>query len=478
MQSLKSATVFKRHAIAPMYNVHNLIDMTKIMTVNHFVHIYDSYVYKVVHKVTGHWYIGRQKNPKEIIGVNYFTGSKANTSLWFRDSFSRKSETKSDWIIHILYQGVDYKEVEDCEIIKHGLHHPIDNPLSLNFHNCGKNFATSSSNSLGYLMIIKHDTIKYIEKENLQYYLDNGWGRQSVRVHKNNITKIISIDALEEYVSLGWSRGIANEPHLKGKIVVHNNQIDCKFIYEDELDEYLSNGWERGNNTNDMKDRVAIHKDNVIKRVYQSDVESYLSSGWILGTGNSVVKSSVWMSKDDKTKMIKPNQVEEYVQNGWHLGRDIGNKSGNIVIHNNDGKILYVSEEELDYYLLNNWYLGRKDYKDGDLEVSTICRNGLTQYVNTSSIRFYVARGWTVVKSKRGRGLAKRLSIVNYEGVTKYVFDEWLDEHLMNGWQLGTKYKNVYPKDYIEVQRNGIVQYVFKYRLQVYTDLGWLPTNK
>ncbi len=102
MQSLKSATVFKRYEIVPMYNVHNLIDMTKVMTVNNFVHIYDSYVYMVIHKVTGHWYIGRQKNPKEIIGVNYFTGSKANTSLWFRDSFSRKSETKSDWVIHIL----------------------------------------------------------------------------------------------------------------------------------------------------------------------------------------------------------------------------------------------------------------------------------------------------------------------------------------------------------------------------------------
>jgi hypothetical protein len=97
----------------------------------------------VKNKNTGHWYIGKQGNPKKVIGVNYFTTStsKSDIAKWFQKSFSRDSLELDKWSIRILFQGEDYEEVEELLIDTMGLHHPDNNPLSLNFGNAGESWS-------------------------------------------------------------------------------------------------------------------------------------------------------------------------------------------------------------------------------------------------------------------------------------------------------------------------------------------------
>lgn len=84
-------------------------------------------------------------------------------------SFARGSNELENWDIVILYQGKDYLEVE-CELIQeNGLHHPIENPLSLNFHN-KHNFAVNGMVSVYDNILCQTDSITqeeyYIRKEN------------------------------------------------------------------------------------------------------------------------------------------------------------------------------------------------------------------------------------------------------------------------------------------------------------------------
>lgn len=106
--------------------------------------ITESYVYLVLNKITGHWYIGRQIDVCKIIGKNYFTGSisKRKIAKWFQESFCKESETLHDWDIFILYQGDKYKEYEEKWIDFYGMHNAKNNPLSLNFNDGNKTFTS------------------------------------------------------------------------------------------------------------------------------------------------------------------------------------------------------------------------------------------------------------------------------------------------------------------------------------------------
>lgn len=105
--------------------------------------ITESYVYMVKNKKTGHWYIGKQANPRKVIGLSYFTTSvsKHPMAKWFQGSFASGSEELNDWDVEILFQGEDYEEAEEVLIELMGLYHPENNPLSLNFGNTGGSFS-------------------------------------------------------------------------------------------------------------------------------------------------------------------------------------------------------------------------------------------------------------------------------------------------------------------------------------------------
>lgn len=147
---------------------------------------------------------------------------------------------------------------------------------------------------------------KYIDKSDLENYLNSGWflgselsGKKHVyKLDNGNILKkIISTEELDKYLGNGWSVGYYNmkgnsSPTL-GRIKVHkfheDQSLETKLIHKDELKRYLDTGWKRGRIS--IKDRLlvirTIHlsgssKHHPLEKRYISNhqLENYLNLGW------------------------------------------------------------------------------------------------------------------------------------------------------------------------------------------------------
>ena len=115
--------------------------------------------------------------------------------------------------------------------------------------------------------------MKYIYKENLNEYLNNGW-------ILGELPKIYSEEKKKEI-----SKKISEK--IKGKIYIHKDKQN-KMINISELDNYIKDGWVKGQ----YKTRVNkistlgtkwMNNDIINKNVPNDDVENYLKNGWILG---------------------------------------------------------------------------------------------------------------------------------------------------------------------------------------------------
>lgn len=115
--------------------------------------------------------------------------------------------------------------------------------------------------------------MKYVYKENLNEYLNNGWVL-------GELPKIYSEEQKKEI-----SKKISEK--IKGKIHIHKNKQN-KMIDKSELDNYIKDGWVKGQ----YKTRVNkistlgtkwMNNGIINKNVPNDDVENYLKNGWILG---------------------------------------------------------------------------------------------------------------------------------------------------------------------------------------------------
>lgn len=115
--------------------------------------------------------------------------------------------------------------------------------------------------------------MKYVYKENLNEYLNNGW-------ILGELPKIYSEEQKKDI-----SKKISEK--IKGKIHIHKNKQN-KMIDKSELDNYIKDGWVKGQ----YKTRVNkistlgtkwMNNGIINKNVPNDDVENYLKNGWILG---------------------------------------------------------------------------------------------------------------------------------------------------------------------------------------------------
>ena len=185
----------------------------------------------------------------------------------------------------------------------------------------------------GRTYVMKGDECKFILKEELQSYLDNGWERKSkcrgrvsptkgmIWICKNNKQIIIKPEELQTYLDNGWIRMRMTKP-LKNTICVTKEGKKDKFILKEELQTYLDNGWEnKGKSRN--KGKVTVF-DPIKQRYIQVDkTDPRYISGELktkLQIQNTNAKNTKYMNKDGKVKRIKLEKIEEYLNNGWKLG--------------------------------------------------------------------------------------------------------------------------------------------------------------
>ena len=100
----------------------------------------------------------------------------------------------------------------------------------------------------------KENECKSIHKDDLQYYLDNGWEVGNIHkglkcITKNGKNKRVSSIDLQYYLDKGWKLGTNQQYRTysssKGKRYVNKNGI-CKLIDPVQLDQYLNDGWKLG----------------------------------------------------------------------------------------------------------------------------------------------------------------------------------------------------------------------------------------
>ena len=185
----------------------------------------------------------------------------------------------------------------------------------------------------GRTYVMKNNECKFILKEELQSYLDDGWVQKSrcrvrisptkgmVWVCKENEQIIIKQEGLQSYLDDGWIRTRITKP-LKNTICVTKNGEKEKFIKQEELQSYLDDGWvKKGKSRN--KGKVTVF--DPIKQSYiQVDkTDPRYISGELktrLQIQNTIAKNTKYMNKDGKIKRIKLEKIEEYLKNGWKLG--------------------------------------------------------------------------------------------------------------------------------------------------------------
>ena len=169
-----------------------------------------------------------------------------------------------------------------------------------------------------------------------------------ISVYKDTTTKYIDKEELDKYLSEGWERGIPNirkqvlSASFIGRVWIKRG-TETKQIIPKELNKYLSEGWEKGRISNekwckpcsdDKKQKIAaknkggvyIHKDTVCKHVQAEELDKYLSEGWEKGPlkhpdHKSASLGRIFINKDGKQKMVKPTNLDTFLVDGWKLGR-------------------------------------------------------------------------------------------------------------------------------------------------------------
>jgi hypothetical protein len=234
---------------------------------------------------------------------------------------------------------------------------------------------------------------KYVLKEEVDLYLDNGWvlgtpneGKVWIRLENESgeivSRKMINGKELDKYLQKGWLLGgKISSKTTSGQIYIHrtldNGKIEKCFVTTEELEDYLNNGWDIGCEQKGMK---RVHKVNpdgteTLKTVSKEEYEIYLNNGW------------------------KPGYSEDHTRFATQKGRK------RIYKEESDGtlRLLSILEEDMNKYLLSGWKIGTKHPKKLCLTLMSKKLENKTVdqvYVPEKEIDVYISKGYRLGKIK------------------------------------------------------------------------------
>lgn len=182
---------------------------------------------------------------------------------------------------------------------------------------------------------IKKEYSELIKGKDLSHRKGKIW------IKSNNISKIISKDQLNYFLSKGWQKGRIvrlNKFFSKNKECAHiNKDGKSKMIFLDELYSYLDKGWKVGK-TNYEK-RWKLEKNGYIifcgsthcrklweSRGWKSNFKEKIHSNVIKNKIN--IHNCKLMNFNGIQKFIETEKIEEYLNLGWKIGGIPGLKKG------------------------------------------------------------------------------------------------------------------------------------------------------
>ena len=185
----------------------------------------------------------------------------------------------------------------------------------------------------GRTYVMKNGICKFILKEELQMYLNDGWIQQSLCKGRISPTKgmiwvcrddkqiLIKPEELQMYLNDGWIRTRITKP-LKDTICITKDGEKEKFIKPEELQMYLNDGWDKKGKSRN-KGKVTVFDPLLQKYIQVDKTDSRYISGELktkLQIQNTNAKDTKYMNKDGKVKRIKFDKIDEYLKMGWSMG--------------------------------------------------------------------------------------------------------------------------------------------------------------
>ena len=202
----------------------------------------------------------------------------------------------------------------------------------------------------GLISICKENASKFVRKEELDTYLNDGWyvggnSKGLIAIYKGNHNKFVKEEELEKYIEDGWERG----SNLKYLITLKKDNVFIR-VRQEELKFYMDDGWLR---IGASKGLIGINKNNEVKYVPEDELESYFLDGWVKGGR----KGSIFMFKGDKNIRVSISEVSKYEEDGWERGNT--NRGLIRIVKDNIEK--RVKKEVLGEYLSNEWKVLKKE---------------------------------------------------------------------------------------------------------------------
>lgn len=154
-----------------------------------------------------------------------------------------------------------------------------------NGYSRGRTKDSTMQNKVG---LYKDNKSIFVPNEELQKFLNDGWKegiiskstKGMVRIYKGDTNKTISENEIDKFLKDGWKLGSKqNHPEIrKGSYIYVNNGEVTKRISPEREEEYISKGFVRG-----QISYYFINNGKINKRVPENEIENYLKSGWIKG---------------------------------------------------------------------------------------------------------------------------------------------------------------------------------------------------
>lgn len=314
------------------------------------------YLYKITNHITGEYYYGVHETSD--LNDGYFgSGSvlKENIKKYGLEHFSKellkffpnrselmkeekkivnKDMLKDPLCLNVMEGGGEMRGSVGmkCVVDENGNYRMVDKN-----DNEYQNFFT------GRVCINKLGVMKYINRCELDYYLEKGWskgtiypspGKGKVWVCNSECRRQVDPTDLQEYLDHGWRRGFTNG---EKKIWIHRDDSRIQ-IPQSDLQWYEREGWVKGFGKSTVRGKVLINKDNTKKYVNHEDLQQYVNEGW----KKSTWKNTVWITKDTVNKRIDTDDFQRYVNEGWRKGRynENNSKRRGVLLYDTEGVLI------------------------------------------------------------------------------------------------------------------------------------------
>ena len=258
------------------------------------------YVYKIEDPATGEFYFGSRTS---LCLPSDDTSYKGSMRTWKPEDTSRLVKT----ILNESFASRDEANFYEYDIIKLHIKDPLNRNYSLpgpEFHTVGKDCSKDKNGFFG-----KNHAC---ETKKLQSRSNTGSKNPSYGkkwMHKDGNRKYVNKEDVQIYLDLGWVIGnLASGKQFSEKRIWITNGNENKYVKESEL--VIPDGWKLGKTYT----KEGLEKIRAAAKI-QGIKKKHVSNAKILGT--------IWVyNSEGKNKRINKEDLEDYIQKGYTPGRN------------------------------------------------------------------------------------------------------------------------------------------------------------